>query len=162
MLARPTYETSNDKRLEAAVAEEFAAHHGMTVTKLGDKYAADFGIMRDKVLMGAVEIKVRDRDYPEFMLSLAKCQNLRALAAWGLLVRVLFATPTGIYAQPITCNVAWSPRGTFEMVGDGYGGGWIGLGGRTDRGDPDDVEPVVYWRQATMKRVCASRKEWFK
>ncbi len=161
MQTRPLYETDADRSREADVAKTFCEAHGLEAVKLGAKYGADFGVMRGRHLLGALEIKVRNREYPEMMLALTKCQGLRELAAWGLMVRAVFAMPSGIYAQPITCEVV--PRqGGFHVEGNGYGAGWIGLGGRTDRDDPDDVEPVVYWQVASMKRVCGSKKEWFK
>ncbi len=154
---RPLYETDADRTREAAVVDEFARIHRVVPVKLGGKYPADFGLMQGERLVGVVEVKVRYRRnpgmYPEMALSLAKCQALRGLAAWGLKARILFAMREGIFVQPITCDIAIGPKGAVEMASDGWGGGYIGMMGRTDRGDALDVEPAVFFETKRMKRV---------
>lgn len=159
---RPLYETDADRTREAAVVDEFARLHRLVPIKLGGKYPADFGLMRDERLVGVVEVKVRNRSYREMGLSLAKCHALRGLAAWGLRVRILFAMPEGIFVQPITCDISIGPKGEVEMANDGYGGGYIGMLGRADRGDSMDIEPAVFWETSRMKRVCDTPAGLFK
>lgn len=155
---RPLYETDADRTREAAVVDEFARAHRLVPVKLGGKYPADFGLMQGERLVGVAEVKVRFRRnpgmYPEMAVSLAKCQQLRGLAAWGLKVRLLFAMREGIFVQPITCDISVGPKGAVEMVGDGFGGGYIGMMGRSDRGDAHDIEAAVFFETKRMKRVC--------
>lgn len=163
---RPLYETDADRTREAAVVDEFARLHRLVPIKLGGKYPADFGLMRDERLVGVVEVKVRERRnpgmYPEMALSLAKCQALRGMAAWGLKVQILFAMREGIFVQPITCDISIGPKGEVEMANDGYGGGYIGMLGRADRGDRMDIEPAVFFATKDMKRVCDAPVGLFK
>lgn len=105
--------------------------------KMPKAYEVDFAVMRSGRVVGVVEVKVRSRHYPEIILSLHKAQALRRFAAWGLHARLIVATPEGVFLHRVTSEV--TP---------------ITLGGRTDRGDPDDVEPVVRYPVAGMRRVC--------
>lgn len=163
---RPLYETDADRTREAAVVDEFARLHRLVPIKLGGKYPADFGLMQGERLVGVAEVKVRSRRnpgmYPEMAVSLAKCQQLRGLAAWGLKVRLLFAMPEGVFVQPITADVSIGPKGEVEMANDGYGGGYIGMLGRTDRGDSMDIECAVFFETSRMKRVCDAPVGLFK
>jgi hypothetical protein len=155
---RPTYETPADIEREREVIDMVASKAGMTAHKLKAYSNVDFALMKDRVVRMVCEVKVRNKLYPQMMLSLDKVQALRNYAAMGLEARVIYATPEGIYVK---------------KVGPDAIDGWIGMGGRTDRDDPDDTEMVVYFGQMTvngkriseekdpMKRVCDSERRWF-
>lgn len=155
---RPLYETQRDLDLEKQVAQQLAEQYRLTLRKLPAKSSADWGLMRGDLLWGVVEVKVRRAHYDAMMLSLAKVQALREYAVSGLQARVIFATPRGVYAKRI------GPEGID---------GWIGLGGRTDRGDEQDTEPVVFFgdlkiggqvvraEKEPMQRLFDSDPAWF-
>lgn len=159
MQNRPVYETEPDLRKEREVIEVVARVGRMTVQKLADKSQIDFALMKGDVVWGVAEVKVRNRLYPQMMLSLHKVQALRLHAAMGLQARVIFAVPEGIYAKRIE---------------EGPVDGWIGYGGRTDRGDAQDREPVVFFgelkvngrvmreERQPMTRLADSDPRWFK
>lgn len=156
---RPTYETDRDTKLERAVIQKVATQFGMTADKLPNFSQVDFALSRGPVVWGVAEVKVRNRLYSQMMLSLHKVQALRDLAATGLQARVIYAVPEGIYVKKI---------GPEEIDG------WIGMGGRTDRGDSQDRELVVYFGDAhingrlireeknPMTKLCDSEASWFR
>lgn len=146
MQTRPTYETSADKSRERAVVDAVAARTKLTAKKLKKYSEVDFCLLKGDRVVGVAEVKVRGRDYKELFISLTKVQALRDLAAVGLAARIIFATPSGIYLQDI---------GPLEIMG------WIGWGGRADRGDDQDQEMVVFYDMAGMRLLCDSQPEWF-
>lgn len=155
---RPTYETEADLQREREVIDTVASMAGMTAHKLKAYSNVDFALMRDKMVRMVCEVKVRKQHYPQMFLSLHKVQALRHYASLGLEARVIFATPAGIFVK---------------KIGPGSIDGWIGLGGRTDRGDPDDQELMVFFGQLEvngkvypeeaepLKQIAASQQEWF-
>ena len=155
---RPTFETPRDLQIEAEVADLLAKRSGMKAVKTKQYYPVDWVFMRGELAWGVVEIKVRKKHYPQMMLGLEKVQALRGFAADGLEARVVFCTPEGVFVKKIR---------------EGPVDGWIGIGGRKDRGDDQDIEPmvffgpfvvggVVYKEEAEpMERIADSRPEWF-
>lgn len=155
---RPTYETADDRSKERQIIDLVATKFGMKAVKLPQFQDIDFALMKGEVVWGVVEVKARGRHYPQMFLSLHKVQALRQYAAAGLQARVIFATPKGIFAKKI---------GPLEIDG------WIGIGGRTDRGDAKDQELMVHFgdlvlgdkvmreEKEPMTRICDSDERWF-
>lgn len=151
---RPTYETQTDISKERQVIELVASRFGMKAVKLPKFKDIDFALMKGDVVWGVVEVKARGKHYPSMFLSLDKCQALRNYAAAGLQARVIWATPQGLFVKKI---------GPLEIDG------WIGIGGRTDRNDPLDMEFVAHFytpgqqteEAEPMTRLCDSKPEWF-
>ena len=155
---RPTYETANDRSKERQIIDLVATKFGMKAVKLPQFQDIDFALMRGEVVWGVVEVKARGRHYPQMFLSLHKVQALRQYAAAGLQARVIFATPSGVFAK---------------KVGPGEIDGWIGVGGRKDRNDPLDTEMVVHFgdlvvgdktmreEKDPMTKLADSDPRWF-
>jgi len=135
---RPRYERPRDLVNERKVAERMA-QRGIELRKLPISYRLDFAMFRDGKLRGFAEVKTRNNrhdSYPTLMISLGKVMAARQLAEVSdtrsvLLVQYL----DGLY----WCNFA-SP---FEVA----------MGGRWDRGDDDDVEPVAHFPIEAFKMV---------
>lgn len=135
---RPRYERPRDLVNERKVAERMA-QRGIELRKLPISYRLDFAMFRDGKLRGFAEVKTRNNrhdTYPTLMISLGKVMAARQLAEVSetrsvLLVQYL----DGLY----WCNFA-SP---FEVA----------MGGRWDRGDDDDVEPVAHFPIEAFKMV---------
>lgn len=135
---RPRYERPRDLVNERKVAERMA-QRGIELRKLPISYRLDFAMFRDGKLRGFAEVKTRNNrhdSYPTLMISLGKVMAARQLAEVSetrsvLLVQYL----DGLY----WCNFA-SP---FEVA----------MGGRWDRGDDDDVEPVAHFPSEAFKMV---------
>jgi hypothetical protein len=132
------YESAHDRERERAVAEATFGPHGLSVRKLPLAYEVDFAVLRGERVVGVVEVKVRGRAYETLLLSLHKLQALQRCARSGLRAWVLVSVPEGVYAQRIRPDEPVDVR-------------W---GGRTDRGDPQDVEPVAHLPMAAMRRVA--------
>ncbi len=149
-MSRPNYETASDLAKEAEVIAIYAQAYALTPVKLKPSLIVDYGLMRDKRMVGVAEVKVRKQSYPELFISLHKVQEMRKHVMDGTRARVIFATPDGIYVQKVE----------FDPVSPSIQG-WIGIAGRTDRADASDMEPVVYWPMTGMERIADSKQEWF-
>jgi hypothetical protein len=155
---RPVYETAQDRSKEREIIDMVATKTGMRAVKLPQFQDIDFALMRGEVVWGVVEVKGRRKHYPQMFLSLHKVQALRQYACAGLQARVIYATPQGIFAK---------------KIGKGEIDGWIGLGGRTDRGDNKDQEVMVFFgdlvvngqtmkeEEHPMTKICDSDPRWF-
>ncbi len=135
---RPRYERPRDLVNERKVAERMA-QRGIELRKLPISYRLDFAMFRDGKLRGFAEVKTRNNrhdTYPTLMISLGKVMAARQLAEVSETRSVLLVQHLdGLY----WCNFA-SP---FEVA----------MGGRWDRGDDDDVEPVAHFPIEAFKIV---------
>lgn len=159
-MTRPYYESDADRTKEQDVVDLFCqvfsrGGRKFSSAKLKPSLIVDYAIVDaatpNKEVVSVVEVKVRNRSYPELFIGLSKVQKMREYVCDGLLARILFATPEGVYLQKVEF-----PDGDMSIRGA------IGMAGRTDRGDKQDIEPVVYWPMSGMQRIADSRPEWFK
>lgn len=146
MSSRPRYESKADKDRELQVIQRVGAMTKLEPKRLPEYSEADFAMLRDNRVVGVAEVKVRGKRYPQMFISLHKVQALRDYASLGLAARLVFALPDGVYVQEI---------GHPEIMG------WIGYAGRTDRGDVQDTEMVVFYDTSGMRRLCDSDAGWF-
>ena len=126
------YETQADRNNEQRVAE-LLAEKGYTLVKLPLQYKLDFAIIEDELdkVVGFAELKARTVEmnkYPTAMISLAKvvkahdissCTNLPSyfiVLYKDALVRINFASEFS-----------------------------VNIGGRSDRGDPQDRDVCAYY-----------------
>lgn len=131
-MTRPIYETDQSREAEARIAKTFAAFKSLHLVKLKFAYAVDYMLMGDtpKAFM---EVKERHYDmdtldrWGGFMLSLHK---------WS--IGNQYAKDAGIHFVVVvkTTDGIWYHVSKGEIDGVSYGG-------RTDRNDPDDMEPVI-------------------
>ena len=131
---RPRYERPRDLTNEQRVAARMK-ERGIELHKLPMSYRLDFAMFRDSKLRGFAETKARNnrfRSYPTLMISLGKVMAARQLAE-------ISDTRSVFLDEIVWCDFA-SP---FEVA----------MGGRWDRGDDDDVEPVAHYRIETFKIV---------
>lgn len=163
---RPRYETEEDLRKEAevmAIVKKALMRKDDTITdeqftKLHGYDNVDYVLLQNRRITYAFECKVRQRHYEQMYIGYKKVCGLRDLVDDGVKGGVVFATPEGIY---------------IKRIRPGALDGWIGVGGRTDRGDRQDIEKVVYFgnwvvngkamfeEAEPMKRLCDSNPEWF-
>lgn len=148
---RPYYETAGDLRKEDAVMGLFCERFGVQAAKLKPSLVVDYALMRKDRMVGVAEVKVRHKSYPELFLSLHKVHAMRQHVMDGGRARVVFATPDGVFVQKVEFADN-DPTIRYAM----------GLGGCTDRGDKDDVEPVVFFPMAGMERIADAKQEWFR
>lgn len=127
---RPVYETQEDRSRERAVAERLAALSGTRALAMPLRYDVDYALVDDQERVRRwLEIKCRtnNRDaYPTYLLSYGKYLKLVALAsASGVGVRLAVKWSDALGVLPIP-----SPH-------------TISFGGRSDRKDWQDREPVA-------------------
>lgn len=134
MDARKIYESDEDLKREAIVAEAIESARNVRLKKVPRKYFIDYAVMKDNAIIGWVEIKCRqgqhDR-YSTFMLSLCKWrEGLKLAEDTKTTFVVAVSYDDGIYLFDATGLKA-------ETV-------TFGFGGRSDRNDTEDYEPVVH------------------
>lgn len=131
-MARPLYESANDRRRERAAMERLFEGTGRTVRKLPIRYGIDFAVIRDGQIVSWAEVKCRYNSsalYPTLMISAAKIWTGINLSKDTL--------------KPFFIVAEWTDGIGFLKVTD-VSVFELGFGGRTDRDDEQDVEPVYF------------------
>lgn len=128
---RPIYETPADALVERATIDRFCKWVKAVAVKLPRSYSVDWALVRGAGVVAWAETKRRRNrreDYPTLMLSLNKVREGVALAA-----------DTGskfiVVVEWDDC-VGWIEPDLAALS--------VGIGGRKDRNDPADMEPVVH------------------
>lgn len=128
---RPTYEAAQDVANERSVIDLLCAKWKCTAHKAPRFYETDWSLSKGGEVKAMAEVKFRNKSYPTYILSLHKFTNL------------LMGSIAGVRHMLIVC---W-PEGDRRVVK--YVEITHGLytkvihGGRRDRGDAQDVEPMV-------------------
>jgi hypothetical protein len=136
---RPLYETQMDLGNEQDVAKYLEIKWDAKLRKLPISYSVDWMLMRDNPVAFA-ELKCRKNEstkYPTLMLSLNKWVKGNQ-----------FADELGV---PFLIICQWNDGLFFYIAKSSVI--TYGIGGRTDRGDSQDTEPVVYIPVESFKRI---------
>ena len=135
---RPTYETNKDIEYESHVAGVFANKHRLDWVRNPPKYPIDISFRRgpDIVLFAEIKCrKVKKDVYETYMISASKVMAAKALT-----------DATGV---PCILIVKWKDNaGWINLSKDPDS---VGFGGRVDRNDSQDMEPVVYYNIIRFK-----------
>ena len=127
---RPIYESAADRDNERSVIDAIAERWKCDAWKLPLAYRMDYALARGTSIKAFAEVKCRSNErgaYDDYMLSLAKLAHARRLAEISLL--------------PVYLVVRWSDGvGFCDLSAIIYR---VEAGGRTDRNDPQDMEPVA-------------------
>lgn len=133
---RPLYETDKDFENEKRIKRQIEQEKEWKLTKLPKRYYLDFFAFTPRFgqLIAVLEVKRRHNThdkYPDVILSLAKYMK-GAEYADALNVDFLFVVQfnDGLYIHEGGSLTLQHLQITF--------------GGRTDRNDPEDIEPVVH------------------
>ena len=133
---RPTYENSSDIANEERVAQELTELWGL------DKWHRNpISFIKDGRIIGFAEIKCRAvtrNQYDTYMISVGKVMSAHSL--------------TKATSLPCLLAVRWSDAIGWidlEMTEPKY----VGWGGRVDRKDSQDMEPVMHYDISEFKRV---------
>lgn len=126
---RPLYESAKDLANELQVSSALAIKWDCNFFKMPMSYHVDWMIMKDKPKAFA-ELKCRNNQigrYPTFLLSLSKWMKGKDLAKEvGIPFLIIVRWTDGVF---------YHEAGSSEVT--------YGVGGRRDREDAADVEPVV-------------------
>lgn len=127
------YESENDKENEAEIIQMICNKWGVACRKLPIRYIVDYALFRDKQLSAFAEVKRRKNDstkYPTLIISLFKLIN----------ASMLFRRAD----VPFLLVVGWNDRIGWWMMPNDFQFDSVEWGGRNDRGDSQDMEPVVH------------------
>ncbi len=138
---RPTYESSRHREAEDALAREIERRRPDTKISgpLFQFSPIDRAVFKHGAPVAWCEVKCRDHDfnhYPTLMISMRK---FTAAAIWG---KVL---PVFLFVGFRGGVIAYVPLPGVEHT--------MAEGGRTDRGDPKDIEPCAYIAMDEFKSV---------
>lgn len=124
---RPTYESAGDRRNESGVIDRVCRAWSCKAVKLPIQYKLDYALCRIGEVAAFAEVKVRTHTfgtYPTYILSYSK-----KVAAMQ-------------YEFP--CFLIVSFEGDIRYADLKKIDSFVRIGGRNDRNDPQDVEPVVH------------------
>jgi hypothetical protein len=131
-MARPLYETADDRSRELAAINRLLRNSGKTVRKLPIRYGVDFAVLKEGEITAWVEVKCRFNDsdkYSTLMISAAKVWQ-------GVYTSINTGKPFFVVAE-------WKDKIGFIKIKT-VEGLFLGFGGRSDRNDAQDVEPVYF------------------
>ena len=129
--SRVLYETGENLASEAEILDLIEKKWTCQSTKLAIKHQLDYLLLRNQRGVAWVEIKARGtpfRQYPTYMTAMTKIMAARALAEASKL--------------PSFLVVRWSDKCGYIRI-DTLLDFEISMGGRTDRDDRQDIEPVM-------------------
>ena len=127
-MKRPIYETIQDLTNESSVMYALSEKFNCTFRKMPRKYGLDYAALRDGRVVAFLEVKCRtcrSDKYEEYMLSLHKVMAATKLSSTTNL--------------PCFLVVAWTDAIGYTHISAPS----VGFGGRQDRNDNDDMEPVA-------------------
>ncbi|HAD28754.1 MAG TPA: hypothetical protein DCF96_08840 [Rhodobacteraceae bacterium] len=132
MTFRPTYETSKDLNKEILAIKKFIAIFGGDVdfVKLPLQYKMDFCLIDNKIVKTFVEVKCRTNKktaYSTYIISMSKIVVAKSYNDIGINC-ILLVQWTDQMGWVDLSNNEWSTK----------------VGGRKDRGDWQDIEPVIH------------------
>jgi hypothetical protein len=133
-MSRPVYETSSDLEREDDVRAKIMLWAKCSALKCRALSVVDSILHREGHAVALAEIKCRSNTmdmYATYMLSQSKFEALKRLSSDLKL--------------PVYLFVRWSCGRIGRLDLTGVDPIKIEEGGRTDRNDPKDVEPVAHW-----------------
>lgn len=127
---RPVYERPLDRDNEGQLAQLVTQKWKCTMSKLRDKSAFDYAAIRNDDVMAFIEMKTRKNEmhkYPTYMISFTKVFKAKQL--------------NQALHLPVLLIVKWADAVGFTSLHNCKPS--IKIGGRKDRKDPADIEPVA-------------------
>lgn len=144
---RPIYETGFDLTNERDFAADLESYWQMKLQKLPIKYHVDFAAMRADDIAALIEIKCRQGDRVNqsdmYFIAVDKLMN-------GIRLAEFMGVP---FLLVIRCDIEGEFQDWFCDVIEAYPDMLFKIAGRSDRDDPDDVEPCAFIPTRFMKRI---------
>ena len=131
-IVRPAYETQEDLFREVSFIERLCAVWKCGSRKLPIRYKLDYALLRDGIIRAFLEVKTREytRDhFNSYMISMEKVEAAQEHSRFA--------------GVPAILAVKWQDEAGYVVLND-LKDVTLGFGGRVDRGDAQDMEPVVY------------------
>ena len=137
---RPRYESSFDLSNEKEVSNQLSVNWNCSFHKLPISYYVDWMLIKNNKSVAFAELKTRKnlrQQYPTLLLSLAKWIHGNDLSkATSLPFLIIVKWTDGLF---------WIDSKNAKVN--------FGIGGRTDRNDSQDIEPVVFIDVNNFKKV---------
>ena len=138
---KPEYETAATRAKELEVCNRLAAD-GLHFQKLAPKDVLDFGISRDDQLVAFLEVK--STSYPS-----TKYRTFRMSMAKFLRMKTIHAT-TGRQTALVVC---YTDKTLRLWINGTVAPEFLEMGGRWDRADSEDVEPLAHFPVEDFKEL---------
>ena len=125
------YERQKDRANEKKVIKRIETAWGVESHKMKMAYGLDYMLLKGGNLHSFVEVKCRNNaqgDYPTYAISLMKFLQANRF--------------TQSTVKPCYLIVKWTDKLGFLDMGESFY--QVGVGGRTDRNNPNDIEPIVF------------------
>jgi hypothetical protein len=153
---RPIYENDDTLQIERATITSLIGQRPLTAVKLPRRYAIDWALCTSSahgaLVHAWVECKRRyckRSEFPTLMISLKKWQEgVELHKAGGKPFLIVVEWDDGIFF--LRHDEVASPSGFANGV-------YVGIGGRMDRDDEEDVEPCIWIPTALFHRPTAIR-----
>ena len=142
-MSRPLYETEQDRESERRLAEMIGAKYNYKFVKMPTKLSLDYMLTQDGIAKAFMEMRQRRtpmHKYPTYMISLYKVMMASQLTQ-----------TTGL---PCYLAVQWSDKAGICKLPPHIAPLSVAQGGSMQRGDPQDVEPVVYFDMSCFKELA--------
>jgi hypothetical protein len=139
-MLRPKYETAYDLANETTAQEVIEAEFKCKLHKLPVSYHADWVATRNNKVVAVIEFKKRTVDknrYATTFIFVDKWMN-------GIRLSDTMAVPFMLFIE-WTDGLYWHHVGSTPVE--------FTMGGRTDRGDPQDIQPSVHIPVTAFKKV---------
>lgn len=132
-MSRPMYEVPSDVDKEIAVMDKLVSKYPFEVEyfKLPKHYQLDYGVYRERLIL-LTEIKCRDIRFNTYPTVILSAHKMHAMIEWyvrGIKSVLLYQMNDGLFAYNVDTDAYQLP---------------IHHGGRKDRNDWQDVEPVYH------------------
>lgn len=138
---RPMYESSQDKAHEAQVIARLCSAWKCDAQKMPVAYPVDWSLKQGKEVKALAEIKFRNASYDTYIVGLRKYSDMLNLhQASGLPCLLVVCWPEGGKRVIKYTTITSKPTKVIH-------------GGRTDRGDSQDVEPMAEIAMSEFKTV---------
>lgn len=142
-MSRPLYETEQDRENERRLAEMIGAKYNYKFVKMPIKLSLDYMLTQDGVAKAFMEMRQRRtpmHKYPTYMISLYK-----------VIMASQLTQTTGL---PCYLAVQWSDKAGICKLPPHIAPLSVAQGGSMQRGDPQDIEPVVYFDMSCFKELA--------
>ena len=141
---RPIYETPHDLANEASVADVLSSAWNCEMIKLQVRDAFDYAATRGRNITAFVEIKARTnpmRRYPTYMISMTKVMSANTIF-------MSTGTPSFLVVRWTDC-MGWVQLNQNKFP--------LEIGGRKDRRDAQDIEPVCHININLFRTLAGSQ-----
>lgn len=150
-MSRKIYETEDDLIREKEVAKQLKNILGISLIKMRSLYEIDFCSIHNNFITGVVEIRCRNYSSTQidsmggYLIATQKMFGARKWLGMGIPFLLAVSLTDGLFTYVINPD---DPFPKFKMK----------IGGRTDRGDSQDMEPCClipmnHFQQVAIKKT---------